>query len=155
MKRMSKGNDLDSNKTIYLALPYISTIFFFPWRRGKNTRPDNALVWTQHISSYSGSRAQMNMNLVPTSAVTLASYGQDLGKVALAHTSKVRPCGHFSRQDRVLCFLQAVAQKPALGENYRGPDQKHRLPDLMKMHQIRGEGKQSLAKYKYFFQMKQ
>lgn len=75
-------------------------------------------------------------------------YYQDLGKVALAHTSEVRPCGHFSRQDRVLCFLQAVVQKPALGENYRGPHQKHRLPDLLEdTADQRSEGKQLLAKY--------
>lgn len=72
MKHMNKANYLDSNKTMCVALPCIST-GFFPLKESKITRPDDALAWTQNIHSHSGSRAQMNTNLVTTSAVTLAS----------------------------------------------------------------------------------
>lgn len=73
----------------------------------------------------------MNISLVNTSVVMLAFYCQALGKAALAHTSEVKPCRHLPRQDRVLCFLYTVAQKPALSENYRSPHQKCRLADLL------------------------
>lgn len=53
---------------------------FLPWRRGKNTRPDDALAWTQSIPSHSGSRAQMNINVVTISAVTLSSLLSRPGK---------------------------------------------------------------------------
>lgn len=44
MKRMSKGNYLDSNKTIDLALPYISTIFFFSLE-GEEKIPGQITLW--------------------------------------------------------------------------------------------------------------
>lgn len=80
-----------------LHLP-IYLLFFFPWRRGKNTRPDDALAWTQNIPSDSGSRAQMNVNVVNTSAVTLASLLSSLGKVAL---------GSYFRSEPLWTLLQA------------------------------------------------
>lgn len=87
----------------------------------------------------------MNINVVTVSAVTLASL---LSKPGNSCSSSYFRREHFSRQDRVLCFLQAAAQKPALGENYRGPHQKQGLPDVLEdASDQRSEGKQFLAKY--------
>lgn len=150
MKHMSKSKkkNLDSHETVYLPYTSLHICYFFSRRRGKNTRPDEPLVWTQNIPSHSGSTAQINISLGNTSIVMLAFYCQDLGKVALAHTSEVKPCRHLPRQDRVLCFPYVVAQKPALSENYRRPHQKCRLLDLLEdASDKRIEGKQSFVNY--------
>lgn len=88
----------------------------------------------------------MNISLVNTSVVMLAFYCQDLGKAAPARISEVKPSGHLPRQDRVFCFMYAVAQKPALSENYQSPHQKLGLLDLLEdASDKRIEGKQSFV----------
>lgn len=136
-------------------LPYISADFF-PRRRGKTARSDEALVWTQNIPSHSGSTAQMNISLVNTSVVMSAFYCQDLGKAALGHSSEVKPCRHLPRQGRLICFPYVAAHKPALSENYRSPHAERRLLDLLEeAPDKRIEGKQSFVNYNTSSKLKQ
>lgn len=94
-KRKKKQFGLKDDSIPALYFSKYLLIFSLEGEKKKNTRPDEALVWTQNVPPHSGSRAQMNISLVNTSSVMLAFYCQDLGKAVLAHTSEVKPCRHL------------------------------------------------------------
>lgn len=146
---------MQKRQYICLVLPYISANFF-PRRRGKTARPDEALVWTQKIPCHSGSTALTNVRLVNTFVVMSAFYCQDLGKAALGHSSEVKPCRHLLRQDRLICFPYVTAHKPALSENYRSPCPECRLLDLLEEAPDKTiEGKQSFVNHDTASKLKQ